>query len=88
MQTKLMNTLTLSCKKASELIDKKLFNTLTFKERIMLRMHTTICDGCRRYKKQSVILDNLLHGYIQNVDESQTPQLVNDELKQRVLSTL
>ncbi|MGC9352235.1 MAG: hypothetical protein ACP5D9_00260 [Mariniphaga sp.] len=54
---KLMNMLILSCLKATELIEKKLHFKLSFKEKLQLKMHKMMCDACRLYEKQSVLLE-------------------------------
>lgn len=83
-----MNILMLSCKKASELIDKKSVVNLSMKENVMLHMHTAMCDGCKAYQKQSKILDELLKKHLQIADETQIPQIINNELKQQIISKL
>lgn len=83
-----MNILMLSCKKASELIDKKSVVNLSMKEYVMLHMHTAMCDGCKEYQRQSKILDNLLKQHLQKTDETEIPQIINNELKQQIISKL
>lgn len=83
-----MNILMLSCKKASELIDKKSVVNLSMKENVMLHMHTAMCDGCKAYQKQSKILDGLLKQHLHKADETQIPQIINNELKQQIISKL
>lgn len=39
----------LTCKEASFLASKKMDGTLTWRERIALRLHVGLCDMCRRY---------------------------------------
>ena len=80
-----MNTFMLSCKKASELIDKKSIIKLSMKENVILHMHTAMCDGCKAYQKQSKILDELLHKHIH---ENKVPEIINNELKQQIISKL
>jgi hypothetical protein len=53
-----MNILFLSCLKASALIEKKLHISLTFQERLQLRMHKMMCDACTRYEQQSALLEH------------------------------
>lgn len=84
---KLMNTLMLSCKKASELIDKQSVIKLSIKEKVMLHMHTSMCDGCKAYQKQSKLLDEFLQNHIQG-NEANVPQIKNNELKQQIISKL
>ncbi|MBK7570787.1 MAG: hypothetical protein IPI10_03875 [Bacteroidetes bacterium] len=83
-----MNILMLSCKKASELIDKKSVVKLSLKENVMLKMHTSMCDGCKAYQKQSKILDVLLKHHLQKADETQIPQIINNRLKEQIISKL
>jgi hypothetical protein len=55
------NVLMISCKKATELIEKKSVVTeLTFGEKLQLRMHTAMCKACTNYQKQSIFIDNAL----------------------------
>lgn len=85
---KLINKLIFSCQKACELIDKKSLAKLTVKENVMLRMHTAVCDGCKTYQVQSKKLDELLKLHIQKTDETQIPHIINNELKQQIISKL
>ena len=87
MTQKLMNILMLSCKKASELIDMKSVTKLSMKEKIMLRMHTSMCDGCTAYLKQSKILDELLNKHIHCTHEK-ISIIENKELQQLIISKL
>ena len=42
----------LSCKEASRLVSQGLDRRLGFGERVALRVHLAICDGCTNFKKQ------------------------------------
>ena len=42
----------LSCKQASILISKSLDRSLSLRERVILRLHLTICDRCTRFSQQ------------------------------------
>jgi predicted anti-sigma-YlaC factor YlaD len=46
----------LSCKEASRLLSQGLDRQLGFGERVMLRVHLTICDGCTNFKDQVAFL--------------------------------
>jgi predicted anti-sigma-YlaC factor YlaD len=46
----------LSCKEASRLLSHGLDRNLGFGERVMLRVHLTICDGCTNFKDQVAFL--------------------------------
>lgn len=57
----LMHILFLSCIKASELIEKKLYFRLSFKEKLQLKVHKAMCDACTNYEKQSIFMDKALN---------------------------
>jgi len=42
----------LTCREASRLVSQGLDRNLGFGERVMLRVHLTICDGCTNFKSQ------------------------------------
>ncbi|BCM25266.1 zf-HC2 domain-containing protein [Methyloradius palustris] len=42
----------LSCKQASILVSTSLDRSLSLRERVSLRLHLTICDGCTRFSQQ------------------------------------
>jgi predicted anti-sigma-YlaC factor YlaD len=46
----------LSCKEAARLVSQRLDRELGFGERVMLRVHLTICDGCTNFKDQVALL--------------------------------
>ncbi|MFK5957387.1 MAG: hypothetical protein QM495_00795 [Lutibacter sp.] len=54
---KIMNILMLSCKKATELIEKRLVTKLSAIEKIQLKMHTSVCSQCSTYEHQSDIIE-------------------------------
>ncbi len=85
---RLINFLMLSCKKASALIDRKSLFGLTRKENVMLKMHTALCDACAAYEKQSKLIDNVLHGYIQSDIATNLPVIENKELQKQIISKL
>ncbi len=83
---KLMNYLMLSCQKASALLDKKDFFGLTRKEKVMLKMHTAMCDACTNYKKQSELIDKILHKHFHTITEEVNTIIENKELKAQIIS--
>ncbi len=46
----------LSCKDASHLVSEGLDRRLGFGERIALRVHLAICDGCTNFSEQMAFL--------------------------------
>ncbi len=83
-----MNFLMLSCKKAAALIDKKTEVKLSWKENMQLHMHTSMCDACTAYKKQSRFIDKALHTYIHAIREGINTTIENKALKEQIISKL
>ena len=46
-----------SCKKATEMVEKKNVVGLNFSENLKLKLHLSICKACKSYQKQSVLID-------------------------------
>jgi hypothetical protein len=60
----LMKYMVLSCKKAAELISKKLNGNITPMERIKLRMHNKMCAVCQHFEDQQKLVDKALKSQI------------------------
>ncbi|MGY3053019.1 hypothetical protein ACVWYG_001216 [Pedobacter sp. UYEF25] len=88
MMNNLLNWLMLSCKRATELMEKKSFVGLSTKEKISIRLHTSICDGCAIYQKQSLLIDKLLQQRTNRLYSVDAPDIRNDELESRIISKL
>ncbi len=50
-----------NCKKATFLIEKKLIDKITFREKIELRIHLAGCSVCRIFGKQSKMINKMVH---------------------------
>ena len=85
---KLMNYLMLSCRKATELIEKRTLVRLSFKEKVQLRMHKSMCDACIAYEKQSRKIDELLHKHIHDVNIDSAAILSNETLKEKIINNI
>jgi len=46
--------------KATELIEKRIYSKLSFKEQVQLKMHKAMCDACSNYEKDSLLIDKAL----------------------------
>ena len=81
---KIMHMLFLSCQKATELIEKKLYFRLSFKEKLQLKIHKLMCEACQRYEKQSELLDKGIANAYKKMplDDSM------DGLKRRIVKSL
>lgn len=75
-----IDTLMMNCRKASVLIEQRQLRKLDLFERVSLRFHLGICDGCKAYEKQSALIDRWLE---QRRDRC--AELECEELKQRIM---
>jgi hypothetical protein len=57
MKKNIMHLLLLSCAKATELMEKKFHFKLSYSEKIQLELHKMMCEACKRYEKQSEIIE-------------------------------
>ena len=88
---KLMTYLMLSCRKATELIEKKIGFSLNSRERMQLFLHTSMCSACRSYEKQSKSLDQILYTFLgkeEKPHEHPVHSHASDDLKQKIISDL
>jgi len=89
MKKKIIHLILLSCIRATELIEKKSLFGLSWIERLQLRLHTNVCEGCTIYQQQSILLDKVLQAQAINFDElNLLPQVKNESLKQSILLSL
>jgi hypothetical protein len=84
---KIMHLLMLSCKKATELIEKKSLVGLSFRENFQLRIHKSMCDACSAYEKQSLKIDELLKNQAAALPGSEKKE-TNPQLKDKIISKL
>jgi hypothetical protein len=84
-----MNMLMLSCRKATELMEKKLHIGLGTTERFQLFLHTRMCDACRLYEKQSHFMDSVLKKKSAIPDSTESPQkILSEDVKYRIVQEL
>jgi len=76
----------LSCLKASELIEKKILFKLSFREKIQLKIHKSMCDACRIYEKQSILIEKGISmqkpGQDEEIDVEQLKKKIQNQLQQ------
>lgn len=87
---KLMNFFMLSCRKASELIEKKLLFGLSPLESIHLKVHTSMCTACTAYQKQSKDIHKALGTFVkEKQDLNGTTATVDvDKLKEKIIRSI
>jgi hypothetical protein len=76
---KWMHLLMLSCVRATALIEKKQLSGINTLERVQLFAHTSMCDGCKEYQKQSILLSNFLDGHFKKTFSGQNYKLSPSE---------
>lgn len=65
----------LSCRKATELIEKQSLFELNTLEKTQLFFHLKVCDACKQYQKQSTIIDSIMQDtYALKADKSEAFQ--------------
>lgn len=78
-----------SCKKASELVEKKIYFKLNLIEKMQLNLHTVICDVCKSYEKKSENMDKTLQKHILNQDGFDTSNhMLSDNFKEEITRKL
>ncbi|MGE0635267.1 MAG: hypothetical protein AB7G44_06625 [Bacteroidia bacterium] len=75
----------LSCKKATELVEKKSVAGLSFIEGLKLNLHIGMCSACKAYEKQSSIMDKFLAKQFQS---DKNRMVENPELKNQILKKI
>lgn len=81
----MMSKMMLSCKKATELIEKQWVVRLSMQENIQLKIHTTMCSACKEYQKQSEIIERVLERM--NTKANFTTTLA-PEIKEKIIKEL
>lgn len=85
---KLMNAIMLSCRKATEFVEKKRHCRLAKMERVRLKMHLSICKDCSNYAKQTGFIDRLLNGHQKfssaNVDTSSLEKRIITDIQSKL----
>lgn len=61
----------ITCKKATELIEKKDIFGLSKKEAFSLNVHTFLCKTCKKYEKLSEELDHTLRNFFSSQTEEE-----------------
>lgn len=85
-----MNKIMLSCKEATENIEKKSEKKQSPTERMQLFMHTSFCNACSTYQKQSRQLDKALklEGMLRYSGKEVPPRQLPASVKIKILKKL
>ena len=75
MKGDLTELLMISCEKAAKLICEGLDRPLSFRERVQLRFHVTMCSACKAFQKQNEALLQLFEQRFRKLSASQMEAL-------------
>jgi len=84
---KMMNFLFLSCKRASELIEKRAEGNLSPIEEMQLSVHLSMCKACSSWKTQSEKLDLLLKNKLKQKEVDYSTGFTSDN-KRKVIEQI
>jgi hypothetical protein len=77
----------IDCKRASQLISLSLDRKLSLAERISLRIHTFICDPCKRFGQQLRAMRNALQRMSSGIENDSSIRL-SPESKKRIANAI
>lgn len=77
-----MGLFNITCKKATELIEKEKFDTISWVEKLKLKFHLSVCKACHTYQKNSTLMDS----FFKKTEVLETTE--NKELKNKILSQI
>lgn len=83
---KLMNKIMLTCKKASFYSSIKSYENLSRRQRIQLNTHLMMCAHCRRFNKQSELIDKNISRF--SLNGRQTEEHLSEEKKSEIKETV
>ena len=77
----------LSCKGASQLISQSIDRALTRRERLALRLHLLICDVCKRFNRQLLVISNTVKSMRQRTESDPSIQ-IPPEARERIAEAI
>jgi len=83
---RIIHMLLLSCKRTTELIEKKSLFQLSRKEQFQLSIHIRICEFCTIYQQQSILLDKIMDHQVSSLNKLPiVPHVKNEVLKSNII---
>lgn len=77
----------LSCRAATELMEKRHLGAISFTDRLRLWVHLSLCAACRRYQKHSAALEKLFRRPKESLAEPVSDEQAR-ELEDKILQSL
>lgn len=78
----------LSCKDVSKLRSQSIDRRLNLGERLGVRLHLLVCEACRRFDRQMVILQQAMLHLRQSENFPPETRVLTDEAKTRILNAV
>lgn len=84
----MMSKLFLTCKHATELIERKQESELSLKSGLQLKLHLLMCKACTAYYAQSLLINKALKKYLKKQEGQKDTIVKNEKLKERIISKI
>ncbi|MFC1836449.1 zf-HC2 domain-containing protein [Thermodesulfobacteriota bacterium] len=80
----------LSCKEAAKLVSESLDRSLTFRQRLSLRVHLLMCRFCSRFQKQALLIKEAARRMAHEDEDSSAAShmSLSPEARDRIKSTI
>ncbi|MFQ5716695.1 MAG: zf-HC2 domain-containing protein [Nitrospinales bacterium] len=78
----------ITCKDTSPLISEMMDHELSFQKKWRLHLHLTMCQMCRLYQNQLILLQKLANHVGETGIESKTFPTLKEEAKQKIKKSL
>ena len=83
----ILQILTLRCEEADRLMSDSLDRRLTWVERVALEGHVAVCRGCRRARRQLLILQQTMRKSLDTADAA-GDEMLSPEARDRIRQAL
>lgn len=84
----MMKMIMLSCKNATELLEKKGNYKITSVEVVKLFFHTSMCNICKAYESQTKIINNTLFRLFKEQNDKKVEPTIPKNLKEGIIKRI
>jgi len=88
LKVRIMTGIFLSCKKATELMERKAEGNIGFIENIQLFWHKGMCKVCALYEKQTRLLNRLLQKHLLQRKAAPLSESESSTLRAKIISEI
>ncbi len=83
----ILKILSLRCEEADRLMSDSLDRRLTWSERVALKGHVAVCGGCRRARRQMLILQQTMRKSLERASAA-SDEMLSREARDRIRQAL